>query len=400
MDCNHLCEYEKTNLAKEPFGIFPAKEIKDIIIGDQVAPNIFKCVFDEVIDGFVKYLPGDISPKEVWIKERLNTVYGIWKCKHSGEYLMLTADMPKLTYDLPVKPDLISVIPEEIIQISGKDEITGETRVMYHGFPINYELSKVLDLVTKFKIDKQTYDSKTPLTEEQYNMLVSQRRLEMFDKKYIKFYSNVGDNYINHMLRFGLDEKSAREIYDKKEQNKKLAVEKYNDETDEQKTYDIQIPSDRKIQKLMRRAQKAVWTIDTVFERKAYRSDKPIYLLRGMKLDEMIFQFDKKILYKNYVSTTGLLDVARKFMRSKVTMKDIAPEYNLTGRVCCLLLLEIEPGIPILGTEFSSEFSYEDEYLLPRNLYFQLTGVSDCLWVHNKKFKNYVNMMHIRVTQN
>lgn len=394
MNCNHLCDYEETNLAKEPFGIFPVKKIKDIVIGDQVAPNIFKCVFDEVLDGFVKYLPSDTNTKEVWIKERANTIYGIWKCKHSGEYLMLTEDMPKLSYNLPLKPDIIQVVPEEIIQISGVDQITGETRLLYQGFPINYELGKELDLVTKFKINKQTYDTKTPLSEEQYNMLVSQRRLEMFDKKYIKFYSNVGDAYINQLLRFGLDEISARKIYDSKEQNKKLTVEQYGEET-----YDIIIPSEKKINKLIRRAQKAVYTIDTVFEKKVYRSDKTIYLLRGMKLDSMVFEFDKKILYKNYVSTTGLLDVARKFTRSKVTFKDFVPEYNFTGYLCCLLLLEIEPGIPILGTEFSSEFSYEDEYILPRDLYFQLTGVSDYLWIHNKRFKNYVNMLHVRVTQ-
>lgn len=394
MECNHLCEYEETNLAKEPFGIFPSSEIKDIIIGDRVAPNTFKCVFDEVLNGFVKYLPIDTNPKEVWIKERENTIFGIWRCKHSGEYIMITEDMPKLSYNLPVKSDIILVVPEEIIQLYGKDEKTGKNRLMYQGFPINYELSKVMDLVTKFKINKQTYDTKTPLSEEQYNMLLSQRSLEMFDKKYIKFYSNVGDAYINHMLRFGLDETSAREIYNQKEQNKKLMVEQ------NEKIYNIEIPSQKKINKLIRRAQKAIYTIDTIFERKAYRSTKPVYLLRGMKLDSMLFESGKKILYKNYVSTTSLIDIARKFMTSKSTLKNMAPEYNFEGYLCCLLFLEIEPGIPILGTEFSSEFNSEDEYILPRNLYFQLTGLSDYLWVHNKKFKNYINMFHLRVTQN
>lgn len=368
MDCGLECNYIQIKY-KDYFTHFSPESLKSMVILGQVNQNIFQIKIGKQIY-YLKHIDSSVPIYEIYMKDDMNIIHGLFRCESGGNYALITSKLPKLSYDDPIRDEVIEIenIPE-IITIKNGNQIE------YTGFPTdqNYTSENLLNKVTKFKIENlNDYSVEVKLTREQRRMLYCQRKLTFEDKKFINFYTRTGDNYINTSLRFGLDAEKAKKIY----------IEGAN-----------KIPSDKKISKILKRAKKSIIIFDDIFSNvhKTYRSETPTYLLRGMKLDNLIFEFNKKILYKNFVSTTEYLYTAASFTNTNYSK--VIPNFR---DKCCILLLEIEPGVPILGTEFSTSFEGEDEYILPRNLYFQLTGISQLNTPNNSNY----TLLHVRVTKN
>lgn len=373
MDCNINCDLVEVKYENKKFW-FTIEEIKSLKIIEKINEDIYRVEIAKLRDSyFIKFVDSVIPLYEIYMRDKYSCIHGSYKCKYSGKYMIITENMPKLSYEVVKEETIVLTNVPEIITIKEGD-IT-----KYIGFSVevdSYKEKNILEKISKLKIQMRGYthgiSKQITLTEDQIDMIYSQRKLSFDEKKIINFYTHTGDQYINQSLRFGLNEERIKQIY-----LEKIGVE----------------PTPEKTTKLMNKTKKAIVVLDSLFESEnIFKSKNHIYLLRGMKLDKLIFDFNKKVLYKNYVSTTSSSRISTGFAGET----PMVSEYDFNER-CCMMLLDIEPGIPILGTEYSSSFEDEDEYLLPRNLYFQLTGISEFHLYDRKQF--YFTLLHLKVTQ-
>lgn len=188
----------------------------------------------------------------------------------------------------------------------------------------------------------------------------------------LKFYSHVGDKYINNYLRNDRAWKNQKTFHEKMNQqaSKQLSTQEFN--------------------QLKLKAEHSIKLIDFMFEKYATTFKEPIVLYRGSSLDILNLSFFNSVCVKGYISCSFDIDSAKDFTLISDRVETInlfnqwhekypqIPSFQGQPRSrCCFLRLYIEPGTPMIDINEwkASEFPGEKEILLPDSLYFTLCSI-------------------------
>jgi hypothetical protein len=232
-----------------------------------------------------------------------------------------------------------------------------KVNIINKSYCINKE-SLLLSNIELYK-PKKLVISKNLNIEEQNKIKKLNSKIDAIDKKNLPYKKNV---YFEYLLSKALLDYSFQ--WDAPVNNFLRLGENYFSSTIFKKYYKRYGSN---MESSINAVKNKVKELDKVFLEAAPINDnnKTIYY-RGMKSRfANLHEIGDKTIIKNFISVSKSFDVAMRFSEVKSDIKNR----------CCMYIIKISKGIPIVDMINTTKYKHEKEILLPRNLEYELVDI-------------------------